>query len=342
MSRRGPGFRVGLRVGLGGGLLLLALSLLVGAAHAEPGRRRPAGASDRVAKRNPASLRVRFFSVGHGDAALLRTPSGHTVLIDAGRGEAQRLGDNFVVRRLIPFLKAEGIRRVDAFFISHPHWDHFGDPTSLARAVPITRIYSNDDGVAWLPELAKLAPLSALHRGQTLRYGKLSLEVLNPARRRHHRGSGVVATNNRSLVLLARYGERKLLFTGDLMFAGERALLRRRATRRKLRVDVLKLGHHGVYSSSDRWLRVVRPRWAIASCGDRWGQRWDYLSPKLYARLRKRRVRLLRTDRHGDVLVKTDGKRLEVSFERARRYIPPWSRARRRRRSRRGAAKLGR
>ena len=258
-----------------------------------------------------STLTVRIFDAGHGDGILLRTSSGHVVLIDAGRGDKQRLGDNLVKRRLLPYFRKHKISHLDAFIITHPHWDHYGDPQSLARGVRIKTIFSNTDTFAWLPGLQRLAPTRALSRGDVLRFGELTLEVLNPPKKRHHRGDGIVATNNRSLVLRARFGAHRLLFAGDLMFAGERELLRRQ--RKKLRADVLKLGHHGVYSSSARWLRAVRPRWAIATCGERWGKRGrDHLSSKLLRRLRARRTRLLRTDRHGDVLIRTDGRHLEV------------------------------
>lgn len=269
-------------------------------------------------------LRVRFFAAGHGDAILLRTP-GQTILIDAGRGRAEQLGDNLVQRRILPFLRQAGIGKLDAFFITHPHWDHTGDPPRLARGVRIARIYTNDDGAAWLPGLASLAPTEVLYRGQKLRFGRLALELLNPPRKRPSaRRRGIVDDNNRSLVLMVRFGQRRFLLAGDLMRAGERVVLRYRRGRGALRADVLKLGHHGWASTTAAWLRAVRPRYAVATLGDRWGHKRDYLQPKVVRLLARHKARLLRTDRDGDIVFTTDGQSLKVERFPKLRYVPTW------------------
>src|SRR5439155_5174435 len=102
--------------------------------------------------------------------------------------------------------------------------------------------------------------------------------------------------NNRSLVIRATYGRVRILFTGDLSYEGERRLLRTRAVRKKLRAEVLKLGHHGIRSSAAPWLQAVRPRYAFACVGE-YGGRMRHPWPDLLARLRGLRVRALRTDR---------------------------------------------
>src|SRR5215471_16251777 len=70
----------------------------------------------------PNDLRVTFFDVGQGDAALLRTPEGTTVVFDTGHnGEIVRL------------LRAEGVSRIDLLVLSHPHADHTGGLANVLR-----------------------------------------------------------------------------------------------------------------------------------------------------------------------------------------------------------------
>jgi competence protein ComEC len=271
-------------------------------------------------------LEVRFFAAGYGDSALLTTPEGHQLLLDAGRATA---GDHLVQRRLLPFFRKRGIRKLDAFFVSHPHWDHYGDPLELRRHVPFEVLYVNRDGEYALSDLAppgEPLPFRVLSRGEVLRFGSLSLEVLHPPAGgkppEEIRGniddrnwrSVLRQENNRSLVLRATYGKVSFLFVGDLSYEGERALLsalRGRRARKALRAEVLKLGHHGIRSSSEAWLEAVRPRFAVATCGEYEGKERSPF-PDLLQRLRRRRVQLLRTDRDGDLLLRTDGKRIEA------------------------------
>jgi competence protein ComEC len=127
------------------------------------------------------------------------------------------------------------------------------------------------------------------------------------------------AQNDRSLVLRVRFGAVKLLLTGDLTIRGEKKLL---ATGQPFFAHVLKLGHHGRGSTSDAWLQRVRPRYAIASCGDYMG-RMQKVYPKLAARLKKHHAKLYRTDLHGDVVVVTDGRTLSVKTHPEHIYRPP-------------------
>ena len=265
------------------------------------------------------TLTVRFFAAGHGDSALLRTDRGHTLLLDAGTGR-RRLGDHTLRRRILPYFKRAGIRRLNAFIISHPHNDHFGDPVLLRRRIVFPWIMTNADGAYYLerlqPALAKAAgravPVITLRKGYRVRYGRLLLEVLHPP------GGGLTPqevmnsssnskVNNRSLVIRARYGRVRFLFTGDLSKKGERRML---AAGANVRADVLKLGHHGQGSTSKAWLRAVLPRYAVFSCCDRpWYTR---MSLTLRRMLRRHRVKLFRTDKHRDIHFVTDGRRLRV------------------------------
>jgi beta-lactamase superfamily II metal-dependent hydrolase len=274
----------------------------------------------------PPRLVVRFFAAGHGDAALLRTPAGHVVLVDAGRGNRLLMGDNLAARRLLPHLRELGIRRLDAFIITHPHPDHVGDAPRLATRLDIARYYLNPGGMKKLAGILEgvipQAQMESLHRGRRLAFGRLRLQVLHPPK-------GAVAApgpsqsrreNNRSLVMRVRFGQRSFLLAGDVVGGGERRIL---AARQKVRADVLKLGHHGVGGTSEAWLRSVAPRYAVASCGYYRRGLSSQPRPALLARLKKRGVRLLRTDRQGDIVFETDGRRLLVRTEPAHRFDGP-------------------
>src|SRR5207244_1990898 len=63
-------------------------------------------------------LRVDFISVGQGDAELITSPSGKTVLIDGGPHAA--------AEELVAFLRGRGVGPIDLVLLTHRHEDHLG------------------------------------------------------------------------------------------------------------------------------------------------------------------------------------------------------------------------
>jgi len=294
-----------------------------------PGCSRPVEKREAPRPRAPAppnELRVRFFAAGHGDSMLLSTTDGHRVLVDAGRFIG---GDHLVRRRLVPWFKKHHIRRLDALLITHPHPDHLGDPVMLRKHVAFNTIHTNLDGAVLFSTLApglhqaagRPVRLVTLVQGDRLQFGRLRLRVLNPPKNAipPSRVSRISDQNDRSLVLRVSYGTVKILLAADLTTKGEDQLL---ATRQPLFAHVLKLGHHGRGSTSEAWLKRVRPKHAIATCGDYLG-RLQKVEPALVARLKQHHVKLHRTDEHGDIVVITDGRKYWVKRHPEHRYRPP-------------------
>jgi hypothetical protein len=113
--------------------------------------------------------------------------------------------------------------------------------------------------------------------------------------------------NANSIVARLVYGETSFLFTGDSEEETEKRLL---ATGAELRSTVLKVAHHGSKTSSHPpLLAAARPSFAVISCGV--GNRYGHPHAEALARLRG--VRLLRTDRDGTVVLRTDGRSLRWS-----------------------------
>ena len=114
--------------------------------------------------------------------------------------------------------------------------------------------------------------------------------------------------NDNSFVIRIAYGTRAVLLVGDAEHAEEAALLARGVD---LRADVLKVGHHGSRtSSSPGFVAAVAPQVAVVSSGVR--NRFGHPHPATLATLGAAGVRILRTDRVGNVVVTTDGTSLDV------------------------------
>ena len=259
-----------------------------------------------------SGLALHFLDVGQGDGALLRTPAGRWVLIDAGpRTDYADAGRRVV----IPFLTNQGVRDLAIAIVSHAHADHLGGVPSVLDRFHAGLVIEPGERVAdplyygFLDELAAEAiPWHAGRRGEHFVVDGVGFTVLHPDPKWPRWGEDI---NEDSLVLLVEYGAFQALFAGDAGFLAEAEMRSRTRT-----VDLLKVGHHGSRGSTgDEWLDSLRPRAAVISVGQ---NKYGHPSAQTLARLVKHRVEVWRTDRDGAITVTTDGERMTVrSNERA-------------------------
>ena len=261
-------------------------------------------------------LRVYFFDVGQGDAELIVSPTGKTVLIDAGPPEAQRA----LAARLRQLLHAP----LDLALLTHPHLDHLGGMRS-ALAVRGAKAFM-DSGFRH-PSAAYAALLTYL--------SDQGIRVLNATQgRKIDLGGGAVLTllapprpffhgtrsdpNANSVVARLTYGARSVLFSGDAEAETEAMLVRNGG----IAADVLKVPHHGSrYSSTEAFLAAVKPKVAVISCGV--GNDYGHPAPEALARLAAIGARIYRTDVNGEVDLTTDGQALNVHPARSPATAPP-------------------
>lgn len=257
--------------------------LVLGAAHLLPALARPLAG-------------VCLLDVGQGDALLLRSPAGRTVLVDAGWSNPLRADSRG--EELARALKRLQQDPLDWLVLSHPDQDHLGGAAGLLRGHQVRRVLWNGEWKANAPQdelrarLAELElPLVEARPGQLLLAEPgWRLGVLGPA----PAGDGLEG-NERSIVLRLECPAETLLFTGDMGREEERRLAGWGAW---WRAGTLKLGHHGSHgSSSDAFLDQVRPRQAWISSGR--GNRYGHPHADLLERLAGRGIRCWRTDRQG-------------------------------------------
>ena len=230
---------------------------------------------------------ITVLDVGQGQAILVRD-RGAAVLIDAGPPDG-------AVLRALP--RVSDARGLDAVVLTHQDADHAGGLAEVERRLRIGSV------------IGVLADGTSLDIGDRIKISdRTVIEVLSPPVQtagRAHRSD-----NSRSLVLLVRIGELRILLPADIEAPAEQWLL---DSGLDLRADALVLPHHGSKSSSSQaFVEAVRPRIAIASAGA--GNPHGHPHAEVIARYED--ALLYRTDEHGDVTLRSDGERLWVQSAR--------------------------
>ena len=288
-----------------------ALSLLVAAALAcATSARAPASPAPA-----PAPLRIDFVAVGQGDAALVTSPTGQTVLIDGGPREAGPA--------LAAALRSRHVTAIDLVLLTHRHEDHLGGLLPVIRGFTVRMFmdapFRHDSAV--YQEL--LDALDARHvavrqaeRNRTIDIGGgATITLLTPPDPPiNHSRSDV---NANSVVVRLDYGHAGVLFAADAEPQTERWLL---ASGARLPAQVLKVAHHGGrYSSTARFLNAVAPQAAVISVGV--VNEYGHPTPEAIGRLERAHAQVYRTDRDGTVTVETDGTRIQVTTANGKREI---------------------
>jgi competence protein ComEC len=318
---RVPHASVGIPAGLLGGLTAAGLAALAVAAARARRRPRPAGAivalgvvvsanvwAGALAAPVVRGLEITALNVGQGDAILVRTPGGATMLVDGGPDQS------LVLRRLT----AHHVRRIDVLVLTHPHADHVIGLVAVAMRYRIGRAI--DPGLdADLPAYrsygetltAKGIPRAIVRAGAAFPLGEATVDVLAP-NEPLFRGTDSDLNNN-ALVLRVRFGAAAALLAGEAQEEVQQRLLDGDQT--TLRSQIFKVPHHG----SARFLRAFYAATGASVALIPVGPNdFGHPSSSCLDALAALGMRVLRTDRSGDVTAVLDaGGRVSVREERA-------------------------
>ncbi|MCM2328349.1 MAG: DNA internalization-related competence protein ComEC/Rec2 [Lysobacter sp.] len=236
----------------------------------------------------PGEAWVDVLDVGQGLAVVVRTA---TRALAYDTGPSWSPDSDSGSRIVVPYLRGEGVRRLDGLVVTHADDDHAGGVASVARSREppwlLSTLREDDARHGLVPESA---PCLA---GTRWEWDGVSFEVLHPPpdalrdRRRE---------NDRSCVIRVASRGGAALLAADIERQAEAEIVGREADR--LRADVLVVPHHGSRTSSTpAFVASVSPSVALISAG--WRNRFRQPAPEVVARYQARGAAILRTDLHG-------------------------------------------
>lgn len=240
-------------------------------------------------------LLVHFLDAGPSGCTLIRTPDGRTVLIDAGNSERSD--------HLISYLSNLEVSRIDMLVITSSHEARVGGLPALLEEVGVSRVLdaARGSGGSSYQQAIRVMEQRRIDRDALDDRRDLDIsncvefEVLWPA-------VGASVSGDESLVLRLEYRDISFLLVGDMAAHSEARLL---AEYHDLRSTVLRVPNPGdPLSASNEFLQIVRPEYAVIFTGDR--------PPveTMMERLNASGSKVFRTDRNGDIVISTDGRRV--------------------------------
>lgn len=214
---------------------------------------------------NPAKgLEIDVLSVGQGDGIFLQTETGCHLFIDGGSSDVKNVGKY----RILPFLKAKGIKEIDYWLITHTDTDHISGLVELLEegysigTLVFSAEIEQEEAYQNLCALAKHNGTNVmfLKQGDCMHFGEGKLTCLFP-----DADYGAADKNAMSLVVSYEEGEFSGIFTGDIDTSSEQRLLESGLLSE---ITFYKAAHHGSkYSNSEDFLEILHPEICVISCG---------------------------------------------------------------------------
>jgi len=212
---------------------------------------------------------IRFIDVGQGDATLIQIKNKN-YLFDTG-GNIQV---DLATECLIPYFNKIGISSLDAVFITHRDYDHYGALDSLQKNFEIKNIYYNDIS--------------------NLSFNNMDVKNINTFKDQS-------SENHDSAVYYVTIKNNvNLLIMGDAPKEIESSIMNKYDD---IKCDFLKVGHHGANTSSSfSFLSWIKPKVAIISCGE--NNRYGHPHQEVLNNLEALKIQYRRTDKEGTIVYK--------------------------------------
>ncbi|HPS73354.1 MAG TPA: MBL fold metallo-hydrolase [Bacteroidales bacterium] len=242
-------------------------------------------------------FQMHFMDVGQGDAALLISPGGETVLFDEGVDKYCDMPT--------AYLESVGVTSIDYLVTSHYHDDHIGCTKQILDEFPLNKTAYDRGGTYPSTVFDRYVEAVGAKRKTAVVNDRIILdqgtshEVTITFMAMNGAGIRTDNENDLSLVALVSFGPLDIMMGGDLSgySSGDYRDIESKAAQKVSQVEVYKVHHHcSQYSSNTTWLNTIKPRIGIISASGEYGRHHGHPTAECLERLHQEGVKTYWTE----------------------------------------------
>lgn len=253
---------------------------------------------------------ISMLYVGQGDSILIKLPNNKgNILLDTG-GKLEYTKEKWQIREtttlaantIIPYLKAEGIAKLDYLILTHGDYDHMGEAVNLVNDFKVDKVIFNCGSYNDLEKEL----IHVLNKDNIKYYSCIKELNIKNSKFYFLNTKKYDNENDNSNVIYAEFTKYKFLFMGDASTVTEKEILDQYNLPN---IDVLKAGHHGSKtSSSEKFINKIDPKYSIISVGK--NNRYGHPNKEVLDNLKNSTI--YRTDLDGSIMFKIKKDKLEI------------------------------
>ena len=239
---------------------------------------------------------VYFLDVGQGDSSLIYSKH-KVILIDTGGNDNIKVSDN-----TIKFLKSTGKSKINYLVLTHGDYDHMGDAINVIENFKVDKVIFNcGESNNLEKELIKVLEKKNIKYYSCIKKLNIDNSKLYFLQTKEYDNE-----NDNSNVIYTELNGYKFMFMGDAGIDKEKDILDKYNISD---IDVLKVGHHGSKTSSDKnFINEIKPKYSIISVGK--NNRYGHPNKKVLNNLDVSRI--YRTDQDGSIMFKIKKDKLQI------------------------------
>lgn len=249
-------------------------------------------------------FQIQVLDVGQGDGVLIQSREGESFFADGGSTDVKQVGKY----RLLPCLKARGVRKIDVWFVSHCDEDHMNGLIEVLESgysvetVVFSAYVVQEENYETLLKLAKEKGCSIFYMREGQQIKTESLCFTQCANMEMTDGDD---KNAASMVLLLESGNFRGLLTGDIGKEQEKKL------KGLGEITWYKAAHHGSKeSNTEDFLQELKPEIATISCGE--NNRYGHPAAEAVVNMKDSGAKTYETTDCGQITISMEDRKIHV------------------------------
>lgn len=240
---------------------------------------------------------VHFIDVGQGDSTLIRIKNKN-ILIDTGGNVNFNISENV----LIPYFRSLGVKKINYLILTHGDYDHMGEAINLVENFKVEKVIFNCGPYNDLEnELIEVLDKKKIKYYSYIKELNVDNNKLHFLQTKEYDNE-----NENSNVIYTKLNGYKFMFMGDAGVEKEKDILEKYNVSK---IDVLKIGHHGSKTSSDKnFIDEMNPKYSVISVGK--NNRYGHPNKEVLENLNNSKI--YRTDQDGSIMFKIKNNKLKI------------------------------